>query len=80
MQQKINSPVASGAQARNRRGLPFEDKYVFLQQENQRLKQRFRKICDALSFWKWSALEAQAERDCLKEELLEQAPERRKHE
>ena len=68
MQQKINSPVASGAQVRNRRGLSFEDKYVFLQQENQRLKQRFRKICDALSFWKWSALG-------LKEQLQEQAQE-----
>jgi hypothetical protein len=79
MQQKIDSSVGSGAQAR-KIGLSFEDKYVCLQQENQNLKQRFRKVCDALSFWKWSALEAQAERDSLKEELREQAQERRNHE
>jgi hypothetical protein len=41
MQQKENSSVASGAQAHNRRGLSWEDKYVCLQQENQKLKQRF---------------------------------------
>ena len=63
MQQKIKSSVGSGAQARNRIGLSFEDKYVCLQQENQKLKQRFRKVCDALSFWKWTALEAQEGRN-----------------
>jgi Mitochondrial ATP synthase epsilon chain len=80
MQQKKDSSVGSGAQARNRKGLSFEDKYICLQQENHKLKQQFRKICDALSFWKWSALEAQAERDSLKEQLQEQAQERRNHE
>ena len=71
MQQKIKSSVGSGAQTNDRRGLSFEDKYVCLRQENQKLKQRFRKVCDALSYWKWSALEAQAERDCLREDLQE---------
>lgn len=79
MQQKNKQLRGSGAQTHDRRGLSFEDKYVCLQQENQRLKQKFRKICDALSFWKWSALEAQAERDRLREELQEQAQERRNH-
>jgi hypothetical protein len=79
MQQKIKSSVGSGAQARNRRGLSFEDKYVCLQQEIQKLTQLFRKVCDALSFWKWTALEVQAERASLKEELREQAQETRNH-
>jgi hypothetical protein len=79
MQQKIKSSVGSGAQTYDRRELSFEDKYVCLQQENQRLKQRFRKICDALSFWKWSALEARAEREYLKEKLQEHAQERQNH-
>ena len=69
MQQKKDSSVGSGAQARDIVGLTWQDKYVSLQMENQKLKQQFRKICDVLSFWKWSALEAQAERDCLKEQL-----------
>ena len=80
MQQKKDSSVGSGAQARDIVGLTWQDKYVSLQMENQRLKQQFRKICDALSFWKWSALEAQAERDSLKERLQEQAQERQNHE
>lgn len=79
MKQEKFSSVGDGAQVRNRRGLSFEDKYICLQQENQTLKQRFRKVCDALSYWKWMALEAQAERDSLKEERREQAQERRNH-
>ena len=79
MQEKEDSSTGEQSLKRGKRGPSFEDKYVCLQQENQTLKQRFRKVCDALSFWKWAALEAQAERDSLKEERREQAQERQKH-
>lgn len=77
MQQKNKQLRGSGAQTNDRRGLSLGDKYLCLRQENQKLKQRFRTVCDALSYWKWSALEAQAERDCLREELQDMALARR---
>jgi hypothetical protein len=80
MQQKINSSVGSGAQARDNKESPLFDKYIALQKENQKLKLQIRSVYDERYSWMWSALEAQAERDCLREELQEQAQERRKHE
>jgi len=63
MQQKENnsSTLAEQSLKHDKRELSLEDKYVCLPQENQKLKQWFRKIWDVLSFWEWLALEAQAE-------------------
>jgi hypothetical protein len=52
--------------------LTYEDKYYLLCGEVQKLKRRIGTIGDDLSYWKEEALEAQAERDCLREELQEQ--------
>jgi hypothetical protein len=49
MRQKEVSSVVSGAQARNKISFPWKNKYVCLQQENQRLKNQFRKILKELS-------------------------------
>jgi len=79
MQQKEDSSTGEQSLEHDRRGLSFEDKYVCLQQEYQKLKRRLRNVWDERYFWMWAALEAQAERDCLREELQELAQERRNH-
>jgi len=76
MQQKKDSSTGEQSLEHDRRELSFQDKYICLQQENQKLKRRLRDVWDERYFWEWSALEAQAERDSLKEELREQAQER----
>ena len=79
MQQKNKQLRGSGAQAHDNKESFSFDKYIALQKENQRLKLQIRDVYDDRYFWEWSALEAQAERDCLREELQELAQERRKH-
>ncbi|MDD5735716.1 MAG: hypothetical protein PHQ39_09645 [Methanothrix soehngenii] len=59
MQQKINSSVGSGAQARDNNESFSFDKYIALQKENQKLKLQIRSVYDDRYFWEWSALEAQ---------------------
>jgi len=76
MQQKKDSSTGEQSLGHDRRELSFQDKYICLQQEYQKLKRRLRDVWDERYFWEWSALEAQAERDSLKEELREQAQER----
>lgn len=67
MQQKGNSSVGSGAQARNN-GLSLSDKYVALQFENQKLRRALRKVGAAFQDWRERALEYQAERDYYREQ------------
>lgn len=55
--------------------LSLSDKYVCLQQENQKLRRQIRKIGEAFHDWRELALEYQAERDCLKEQIQEKAQE-----
>jgi len=49
MRQKEVSSVVSGAQARNKIRFPWKNKYVCLQQENQRRKHQFKQILQELS-------------------------------
>ena len=51
--------------------LTYGERYYILCGEVQRLKRALLKLGDVFSFWKWAALEVQAEKDSLKE-LLEQ--------
>lgn len=57
--------------------LTSEDKYIALKFENERLRRALHNVGTALHEWRERALEAQAERDCLREALQEQAQARR---
>ena len=54
-----------------------EDKYLALQVENKRLRDSLRKLGEAYNYWKEQALHYQAERDLYREDLQEQAQEKR---
>jgi hypothetical protein len=72
MQQKKDSSVGSGAQARDIVELTWQDKYVSLQMENQKLKRRIREIGATLHEWRGRALQYQTD----KEDCQEMARER----
>jgi len=59
------------------RGLSLYDKYVLLQAENQKLRRALRKLGEAFHYWKELALQYQADRDIIKEDLQELAQARR---
>jgi hypothetical protein len=47
--------------------LSYGERYYLLCGKVQRLKRAIRRLSDTFSFWKWAVLEAQAEKDSLKE-------------
>lgn len=69
---KTRSSVGSGASGRGNSFLTPSDKNVLLQAENLRLRRALRKLGDAFRYWKELALQYQAERDILREDLQEQ--------
>jgi len=80
MQQKKDSSTGEQSLERGNIGLTLSDKYVALQFENKKLKWRIRAIGEAFHEWREKALQYQAERYCLREQLQEQAQERVNHE
>ena len=80
MRRKNKQLRGSGAQARDNTESPLFDKNFALQKENQKLKRRIREIGTESHERLEQVLEAQADRDCLREELQEQAQKRRNHE
>ena len=51
--------------------LTLEDKYIALQAENQRLRRALHNVGTAFHEWRERALELEAERDILREDLQE---------
>lgn len=68
---KTKSSVESGASESDENSLPSLHKYVLLQAENLKLQKANRKLEDLFNHWKELALQYQAERDMLKEDLKE---------
>jgi len=69
-QKNDSSTLAEQSLEHGKRGLTFEDKYVTLQFENQKLKKRIRQIGEAFHDWRERALQYQAERDDCQEKAM----------
>jgi len=52
MQQKAKSSVGSRAQDTSPKRLSFADKYLLLQEENQKLKERIGRLHKSLEYWR----------------------------
>ena len=57
--------------------LTFEDKYIALKFENEKLRRALHNVGTAFHEWRERALELEAERDILREDLQELAQARR---
>jgi hypothetical protein len=68
MENKSKSSVGSRAQDTSLTTLSFADKYVLLQSENQKLKDRVRRLHSSIECWRDRALFFQGGRDYYREQ------------